>query len=98
MDYYSMYLLILLAVKLAFVYFIIKDKITPTEKNLTMLENTDKLFTVLMSLLLVYLFHPGHKTDVRIDHETKLFLFLFGLLMFIDIMKEERTQLKKSHV
>jgi uncharacterized protein YhhL (DUF1145 family) len=97
MDYYSMYLLILLAVKLAFVYFILKDKISPTPSNSAMLENTDKVFTVLMSLLLVYLFHPGHKTDVRIDHETKLFLFLFGLLMFIDIMKEERSK-EKSHV
>ena len=100
MDFYAMYLAFCLVVKLAFVYFVIKMRVKPTEKDSELLHQTEKLFTVLMALLIVYLFHPGHKTDVKIDGETKFFLFLFGLLMFIDIMKlqkKETTEKKKSH-
>jgi hypothetical protein len=40
-------------------------------------------FKVLMSLLLIYLFNPRNDRSILIDYETKLLLFLFGIILLI---------------
>jgi len=45
----------------------------------------DHLFTFLMGCLLVFLFKPGGNPVVTIDRETKIFLFTFGILTFVDL-------------
>ena len=44
------------------------------------------LFYFLMALLLIYLFHPFSE-NVIINKEEKIFIFILGLLMIIDIIR-----------
>jgi hypothetical protein len=43
----------------------------------------ENVFKVLMSLLLIYLFNPRTDRSILIDYETKLLLFLFGIILLI---------------
>jgi hypothetical protein len=74
------YLYLLLIVKLTFFYFLLKEKRSPSPENEKKLSLIDTLFIVLLSILMIYLFHPFTKNPVCIDRETKLFLFTFAIL------------------
>jgi hypothetical protein len=74
------YLYVLLFVKLTFFYFLLKEKRNPSSENEKKLSLIDKAFMFLLSLLMIYLFHPFTKNPVCIDRETKLFLFTFAIL------------------
>ena len=43
------------------------------------------LFSVLICVLLLFLFHPFSKNPVLVWRDTKLFLFVFGVLSMFDI-------------
>lgn len=54
------------------------------EKNVEILKKIfEFIFTILMSLLLIYLFNPRYKKDIKLNHETNLLLFLFGFVLII---------------
>jgi len=74
------YLYVLLIVKLLFLFFFLKEKRTPSIENEKKLSFIDNLFMILLSLLMIYLFHPFTKKSCCIDRETKLFLFTFAIL------------------
>jgi len=42
-----------------------------------------------MALLLIFLFNPGTDRSVLIDKETKILLFLFGIILIITEIKME---------
>ena len=46
-------------------------------------ERVEFVFIILMSLLLIYLFNPRNNRLFMITHETKLLLFLFGIILII---------------
>jgi len=46
-------------------------------------ERVEFLFTIIMSLLIIYLFTPKKNRIEKIDKETNLLLYLFGFVLFI---------------
>lgn len=83
MTFYELYLYLLVFVKLSVIFFFIKNKIKPsdvTEKHFLFAED---IFNALMSLLMIYLFHPSSENPIFIDRETKLFLFTFAILTLV---------------
>ena len=77
------YLYVLLVVKLLVLYFFLKKRIDPSPEVEKRFESVDKLFMFLLTVLILYLFHPYTKNPVCIDRETKLFLFIFGIMTVI---------------
>ncbi len=47
------------------------------------------VFIALMALLLIYLFNPRYKREMIIDYETKVLLFLFGIILLITAKWDE---------
>ena len=41
------------------------------------------IFTILMSVLIMYLFYPRREKIMILNHDTKLLLFLFGAVLII---------------
>ena len=46
-------------------------------------ERFEFIFLLLMATLLIYLFSPGKERNVMIDGETKVLLYLFGIVLLI---------------
>lgn len=84
--FYEIYLSTILIVKLAFLGFFIKNKFAPTTLSKNGLLYTENAFNLLMSLLIIYLFHPNTSNPIFVDRETKLFLFIFSILTLIHIV------------
>jgi hypothetical protein len=77
--------IILILLILAEVYLWIKGKKeTELDKKLQYFKSkVEKVFKILMSLLLIYLFNPRTDRSILIDYETKLLLCLFGIILLI---------------
>ncbi len=74
------YLYILLLVKMIILFLFIKNKVDPSPETEKRLSFMDKLFTILLTLLMIYIFHPYTKNPTSVDKETKLLLFTFAIL------------------
>jgi hypothetical protein len=89
MDYFTSYIFIIFAVKILFILF------SATNLYLKMKgkENSDLyktlfywkgrvefIFVILMSLLLIYLFNPRKNKNYMINGETRMLLYLFGIV------------------
>jgi hypothetical protein len=92
MNYYNNYITLVFTFKILFVLlgiahicFKIKgySKTNIDNKIIYWKERTEFIFIVLMSCLLIYLFYPKQNQNVVINGETKLLLFLFGLILII---------------
>lgn len=46
-------------------------------------ERVEFVFIALMSLMLIYLFYPRSTKPIIIDYETKLLLFIYGIIILI---------------
>jgi uncharacterized BrkB/YihY/UPF0761 family membrane protein len=82
-------------------YYTIKGK-ADSEKDKKIVfwkERIEFVFIFLMSLMLMYLFYPRSTKPIIIDFETKLLLFVFGIIILIgakwDIFFKESPVLKK---
>ena len=80
---YEAYLYLLLLVKLFELYCIVWNRVKPSEQSAKYLFQVNRLFTVLVTFLMLYLFHPFTRNPVSIDRETKLFLFTFACITLI---------------
>lgn len=62
-------------------------------------ERVEFVFIALMSFMLMYLFYPRSTKPIIIDYETKLLLFIFGIIILIgakwDIFIKESPVFKK---
>jgi Na+/phosphate symporter len=74
------YLYFIFVIKLLVIYLFIKQKRNPSKENAEKLAFMEKIFTLLLCILMIYLFHPFSRSPVLIDKETKLFLFSFAVL------------------
>jgi uncharacterized protein YhhL (DUF1145 family) len=77
------YLYVLFFVKLLVLYLFLKKRVDPTPESEKRFASVDKLFMILLAILILYLFHPYTKNPVCVDRETKLFLFVFGIMTLI---------------
>ena len=92
MDKYTMFIYLIFAVKLCFVsmsvthiYLKVKGESDSDldKKVLYWKERFEFIFLLLMATLLIYLFSPGKERNVMIDGETKVLLYLFGIVLLI---------------
>jgi membrane-associated HD superfamily phosphohydrolase len=109
-EWFEIFLFVVLIIKLIFLFALLKTRIGKkrgiSEKDLVYYENmeglTHKLFFILMSLLVIYLFRPHHlfPKPVIVDGETKTFLFIFAILIILGIdyseMKKELLFFRKN--
>ena len=92
MNRYDAYVYLLFSLKIIFILLAIANLYmkstnklnTPTGQNIVYWKSrVDFVFTFLMALLLIYLFYPFSKAPVRINEETKVLLFLFGVILVV---------------
>ena len=92
MDYYAIYISIVFLLKIVFVilasanvYLKFKNKAgSDLDKEILFWkERVEFVFIVLMSILLIYLFNPIKNKLFMINNETKLLLYLFGVVLII---------------
>ena len=90
MKYLDYYIYLILIVKILYFSTAAMEEFEKNEIKKKDIEDINKklliLFYFLMALLLMYLFHPFTKDVVVRGHE-KLFIFILGLLMAIDIVR-----------
>ena len=92
MDYYTIYIFSIFFIKIVFIilasthlYLKFRNK-TGSELDKTVLfwrERVEFIFILLMSILLIFLFDPKKNRIFMINNETKLLLFLFGIVLII---------------
>ena len=92
MDKYTLFIYLIFAVKLCFVsmsvthiYLMVKGESDSDldKKVFYWKERFEFIFLLLMATLLIYLFSPGKERNVMIDGETKVLLYLFGIVLLI---------------
>jgi L-asparagine transporter-like permease len=95
---YSAYIQSIIVVKIIFVFFVLVQiyllvkgkKDSEMDKKIKYWKNKfENVFKLLMALLLIFLFNPGTDRSVLIDKETKILLFLFGIILIITEIKME---------
>ena len=97
--YFDIYLYLILFCKLIFIFLTIFDSVLINNKivskNVTdgLLNFSEHMFMILMSILLIILFNPITEKYMILDHHIKLFLFAFGILELISQIKLP-TQIK----
>jgi len=92
MKYFDIYIIIIFIIKIIFIFLAtyilyIKTKKTQDKELLESLEllkrRIEFVFITFMSILLLYLFNPRANNITMIDSETKMLLYLFGLVLLL---------------
>ena len=67
------------------IYLLVKGKKdSEMDKKIKYWKNKFEIvFKILMALLLIFLFNPRTERSVLIDKETKILLFLFGIILIL---------------
>lgn len=108
MKYYDMYVYIVILVKVIFIilavahlsYKVKKQTNSPEDKKIVYWKDRmEFIFTIMMAILLIYVFNPRTSKIIGLDTETKILLFLFGIILIIsakwDIFFKESVVFKK---
>ena len=105
MDYYTIYIYVIFLIKIIFIilatvhlYLKFKNN-TDSDLDKQVLfwrERTEFIFTSLMAILLIYLFNPIKNKMFMINNETKLLLYLFGIVLIITA--DWKSFLKESDI
>lgn len=92
MEYYKEYLNAIFIIKILFIllavvhlYLNLWHKVNPEldEKVVFWKERVEFVFVFLMACLLIYLFYPPFNKGLSVSGETKLLLYLFGIVLLI---------------
>ena len=97
MDLLNIYVILIFIVKLIFLYFLIAEAISKSklkkdnssqnmkeyEKKAHDKERVEMLFTLLMSILLIYVFYPRRKIPIVLNGEMRVLLFVFGIVLIL---------------
>jgi hypothetical protein len=91
MKYFDMYITLIFIVKIVFivlaVYRLYTKAKNPKSNQIETIEKwkarIEFIFITLMSILLIYLFNPRANHIGMIDNETKILLYLFGLILLL---------------
>lgn len=95
-DPYVTFLFIIVIVKIIFIIatlgLLILSKIDPSNKHIDKLtkiqDKTHKSFSLLVSILLIYIFNPYKSRESRLDLETKLLIYLYGWITILTLVKD----------
>jgi hypothetical protein len=107
MKYFDIFIIVIFIVKIVFIILAISDKIIKRKKPLNKKlseklefwkDRVEFIFIALMSVVLIYIFNPRSNRLSMITGETKLLLFLFGIVLLItakwDLFFKESKTLK----
>lgn len=92
MEIYNIFIQLLIVLKIIFIilalihFFDVINKTTMTELDIKVeywKSRIEFMFSILMSFLIMYLFYPLREKSLLINNETKLLLFLFGIVLII---------------
>ena len=92
MKYFDMYISFVFIIKIVFIILAImhiynkakRKANTPQDKKILFWKDrVEFIFIFMMSLLLIYLFNPRYNKPIVLDYETKLLLFLFGIILLL---------------
>lgn len=92
MDFYSIYIFFIVLIKIIFIclsiYSIIlrkkgEEKTNKYSKIIFWKDRIEFIFIIAMALLLIYLFNSYNKNTKCVDYETRILLFLFGIILII---------------
>jgi uncharacterized membrane protein YbjE (DUF340 family) len=92
MNYFDTYVSAVFIVKIIFIILAImhiynrakgKQNTKQDKKIVFWKDRVEFIFIFMMSLLLIYLFNPRYNKPIVLDYETKLLLFLFGIVLLI---------------
>jgi len=108
MDYLQIYIGIIFIIKIAFLILSVyhvhlkrKEPNSKHEQNIDISKNIlEFIFKILMSILLIYLFNPNYKKEIKLNYETKLLLFVFGFVSIFSadwILFAEQLKYKKAN-
>jgi cytochrome bd-type quinol oxidase subunit 2 len=98
MDKYTIFVSLIFIVKICFILMSVshiymrvtgKTDSDLDKKLVYWKERFEFVFILLMSILLIYLFNPRIDRSVMINGETKLLLYLFGIVLLITAKWEE---------
>lgn len=92
MDYFTFYTYLIFIVKIIFIFlaashlYLKFKKKENTELDIKIVywkERTELIFIILMAFLLIYLFNPRTSQSLIITANSKLLLYLFGIVLLI---------------
>jgi hypothetical protein len=83
MSIYEVCLYIIFIVKLTVLFLFVRNRFYPTDNSAHRLQLAENTFNVLMSILILFLFHPFSENPVMVDRETKIFLSIFAILTLV---------------
>ena len=98
MDFLTNFVRLIIILKLVFIYyaiysFILERKLKKDPKNVELQkqyhdklyfkERLELMFKFFMSLFLIYVFFPQHKTPIELNSEMRLLLYLFGFVLLL---------------
>jgi hypothetical protein len=92
MSYFKTYIILVFLVKIIFICLAItnlylkRNHMASSDLGLTIQfwkYRVEFIFTFLMSLLLIYIFNPTANKIYKINYETMLLFFLFGIILLI---------------
>jgi len=98
MGYLRMYLILVVCVKILFLYFALRHLFfraillknpknteykDSLERTKIYKDQTEFVFTNMMALLFIYIFNPRYQNEKYITNETKLLMYLFGFIIII---------------
>ncbi len=92
MNHYNSYIQSIIAVKIIFIFFVVVqiyllvkgENDSEMDKKIKYWKTkVEFVFKLLMALLLIFLFNPRTDRSVFIDKETKILLFLFGIILIL---------------
>jgi hypothetical protein len=83
MSLYKTYLYVILLIKIATLLLFFKNFFNPSSVSEYYGSLSDKIFNILMALLMIYLFHPSYHHTKLVNRETKVFLFTFAIMTLI---------------
>jgi surface polysaccharide O-acyltransferase-like enzyme len=95
-DPYISLLIIIVISKLIFIIasiiLLVLSKVNPSNQHIEKLtviqDKTHNLFTLLLSILLIYLFNPYKNREAKVDKETKILLYLYGWITILYLVKQ----------
>lgn len=92
MNYFHAYISLIFVVKIIYIFLAAtnvylkstkQDNILFSKKIVYCKEITELIFTILMAILLIYLFNPITSQSIVITGHTKTLLYLFGIVLLI---------------
>jgi hypothetical protein len=84
---YTVYINFLIAVKVLFTFMLVVKKVDPTRQVDRILYRVERVFDILILLLLIFLFAPWNPKMHKVDHNTCVLVAVYAVYDLLQIVK-----------